>query len=278
MGGKSRSKAKKAKINLDADTKDFQEEKVNCDEDENKNLAIDGGNQALDGRDEDGQFVRWNDADSTKLSIEVFDRTLAFEQNPNSGHMSSTVWDAGIVLAKYIENERISLINKRCLEFGSGLGIGGLCLAYGGASEVTVTDVEEANSLLGRNIQINTGIDELGRHACPVLVRTHLWGSDVTESGLNPPYDIIIASDCVFSHEPSAQLIQSIRSCVSKKSIVYIATEVRDEEVYERFYNNMKEIFNVKKAPRKKLSSYVGATIPEQLEILICKPRNNLFK
>ena len=30
---------------------------------------------------------------------------------------------------------------------------------------------------------------------------------------------------------------------------------------------------SIKKVPRKKLSSYVGASIPEQLEILICKPK-----
>lgn len=52
-------------------------------------------------------------------------------------HLGLTVWDAGIVLSKYLEYQRsigkLHLRGKRCLEIGSGTGIVGLVAAALGA-------------------------------------------------------------------------------------------------------------------------------------------------
>lgn len=50
-------------------------------------------------------------------------------QDPNSQHLGTTVWDASIVLAKYLELQagkgewsRAKLKTKRCIELGAGSG------------------------------------------------------------------------------------------------------------------------------------------------------------
>jgi predicted nicotinamide N-methyase len=87
--------------------------------------------------------------------------TLRLAQDPNSEHLGTTVWDASIVLAKYLERgmrkgelSRPKVSGKRGLELGAGMGLAGLSLALLGA-DVTLTDVAEVLPLLQANYERN---------------------------------------------------------------------------------------------------------------------------
>jgi hypothetical protein len=48
-------------------------------------------------------FARWNTHFSTSVSVELFGTTLRLSQDPQSLHLGTTVWDASIVVAKWLE-------------------------------------------------------------------------------------------------------------------------------------------------------------------------------
>ncbi|KAF3701238.1 Protein-lysine methyltransferase METTL21D [Channa argus] len=85
------------------------------------------------------------------------------------GDVGFVVWDAAIVLAKYLETQQFydmsSGVNvwagKRVVELGAGTGVVGLMAATLGA-QVTVTDLEDLQSLLRVNIQQNQALISSG--------------------------------------------------------------------------------------------------------------------
>ena len=58
-----------------------------------------------------GGFERWNGHLETLVEQEVFGLTLQLAQDPSSLNLGTSVWDASIVLAKYLELVR----SKRAL-------------------------------------------------------------------------------------------------------------------------------------------------------------------
>ncbi len=48
-------------------------------------------------------FARWNTHFSTSVSVELFGTPLQLSQDPQSLHLGTTVWDASIVVAKWLE-------------------------------------------------------------------------------------------------------------------------------------------------------------------------------
>ncbi|XP_023480653.1 protein N-lysine methyltransferase METTL21D isoform X2 [Equus przewalskii] len=92
--------------------------------------------------------------------LEKRDGTELRLQQYGSGGVGCVVWDAAIVLCKYLETPGFSgegahaLSRRSVLELGSGTGAVGLMAATLGA-DVVVTDLEELQDLLKRNINMN---------------------------------------------------------------------------------------------------------------------------
>ncbi len=64
--------------------------------------------------------------------IEIFNCSLNIYQ-AYIGDVGCVVWDAALVLAKYLEQTRKEdLNNKKVLELGAGTGIVGLCCSLAG--------------------------------------------------------------------------------------------------------------------------------------------------
>ncbi|XP_014025423.1 protein N-lysine methyltransferase METTL21D isoform X1 [Salmo salar] len=108
------------------------------------------------------------------------------------GDVGCVVWDAAIVLSKYLETKTLydpcSGVNmwasKNILELGAGTGVVGLMAASLGA-QVTVTDLEDLQSLLQVNIQDNQELVSSGSieaKSVKPLVETlkHLVGPETT--------------------------------------------------------------------------------------------------
>lgn len=92
--------------------------------------------------------------------LEKRDGTVLRLQQYGSGGVGCVVWDAAIVLSKYLETPGFSgdgahaLSRRSVLELGSGTGAVGLMAATLGA-DVIVTDLEELQDLLKMNIDMN---------------------------------------------------------------------------------------------------------------------------
>ncbi|XP_019874696.1 protein N-lysine methyltransferase METTL21D isoform X2 [Aethina tumida] len=127
--------------------------------------------------------------------IDLLDKTLSFHQKIE-GDVSCVVWDASIVLAKYMEErckKNINFLkNKRVLELGAGLGCVGLTAACLGAC-VVLTDLHNALPLLELNIKCNRDVlDELNTS---IEAKTLQWGQDC-DIKFTP--DIILLADCIY--------------------------------------------------------------------------------
>lgn len=73
-----------------------------------------------------------NDTFSRNLELESCNITLTFEQQ-NLGEVNCVVWDAALVLSKYLDisaqKKNYWLKDKKVLELGSGLGCVGITAA-----------------------------------------------------------------------------------------------------------------------------------------------------
>ncbi|KAM6274562.1 protein N-lysine methyltransferase METTL21D isoform 3-T3 [Porphyrio hochstetteri] len=78
---------------------------------------------------------------------------LRLEQRA-AGGVGCVVWDAALVLAKFLETGACPLARRHVLELGAGTGAVGIMAATLGAN-VTVTDLEELQELLMVNIENN---------------------------------------------------------------------------------------------------------------------------
>ena len=84
----------------------------------------------------------------------------AFVKDPASDNLGTTIWDASVILVRYMERNpqlysRRKLEGKRVLELGAGCGaVSALCAALG-ASEVVATDARDLIPLLTLNLRRN---------------------------------------------------------------------------------------------------------------------------
>ncbi|XP_057580751.1 protein N-lysine methyltransferase METTL21D isoform X2 [Hippopotamus amphibius kiboko] len=131
--------------------------------------------------------------------LEKRDGTALRLQQGGSGSVGCVVWDAAIVLSKFLETPGFcgagarALRRRAVLELGAGTGAAGLMAATLGA-DVTVTDLEELQGLLRTNIAMN-------RHLVTGSVRARAlkWGEEIED--LPSPPDYILMADCIYYEE-----------------------------------------------------------------------------
>jgi hypothetical protein len=70
---------------------------------------------------------------------------------------------------------------------------------------------------------------------------------------LQPPFDYVLLTDCVFSVLLISDLIRTIIASSSSKTEVICCHEIRDEEANALFVSELKKQFNVKRIARNKL-------------------------
>jgi len=107
------------------------------------------------------------------------------------------------------------------IELGAGTGAVGLASALLGASSAILTDLPHLVHLLEDNVSRNS----LGISGCNVSVAPLPWGCDPKK--LNPPFDLILASDVVYQEQSIEPLIYSLRSLCGPHSRVFFANEHR---------------------------------------------------
>ncbi|XP_049804793.1 protein N-lysine methyltransferase METTL21D-like isoform X2 [Schistocerca nitens] len=139
---------------------------------------------------EGGFFVR-------KLDIGLISPLTLYQKEV--GNVSCVVWDAAIVLAKYLEVENSRnkswLKGSSVVELGAGLGCVGLTASCLGA-HVTMTDLPEIMPLMRHNIDVNRHLwTQSGGSATAEILR---WGEEVSEV---KEISLLLLADCVYYEE-----------------------------------------------------------------------------
>ncbi|CAM9468607.1 unnamed protein product [Phaeothamnion confervicola] len=221
-------------------------------------------------------FERWHTHLSTTVTIKIFGHTLSISQDPDSLDLGTTVWDASLILSKYMEvNPSLygtrKLRGKRVLELGAGCGLAGLAFALQGA-DVVMTDLPAVIPILEKNATMNVGSlnTEVLGFKPSIKVQPYCWGDPVGELADEPPWDFIVACDCVYVESLVAILVDSLERLAGKNTTVIVASEKRELDTYDLFKRRLGENFTIRRAPRKSMHRKYDH---ENSEVLICRRR-----
>nr|XP_020485783.1 protein-lysine methyltransferase METTL21D [Labrus bergylta] len=172
------------------------------------------------------------------------------------GDVGCVVWDAAIVLAKYLETKQFyepsSRVNvwadRRVLELGAGTGAVGLMAAALGA-HVTVTDLEDLQTLLRLNIQENKALIDSGSITAKVLK----WGEDVSDF-LPPPHYILMA-DCIYYEQSIVPLVESLKLLSGPETCIICCYEQRTEGINPKVERQFFELLQKTSFVRRSLQT-----------------------
>ncbi|KAJ2683320.1 Protein-lysine N-methyltransferase efm6 [Coemansia spiralis] len=141
--------------------------------------------------------------------------------------VGSTVWDTGLVLAKYLDHQtslgNLDLSGKTVLELGSGTGIVGIALGrLHPQCQVILTDKKELIPLLNRNIELNSAMSNTRAQCLDWTLPTAL---DVVP-------DLIVVSDGIWDKDLHQPLAETLARLAGSETRVLLAYETRkfDEE------------------------------------------------
>jgi predicted nicotinamide N-methyase len=187
------------------------------------------------------------------------------QQNDTLNH-GTTIWDSSIITAQYMQHllhsSSNSLNDKKCIELGSGCGLLGLVMCSMGL-QTTLTDLEYVVvNILQDNVKRNLWILNQHRHENNFLLDAQVKILDWTVTRLRPPeftppYDYIVATDCVYSLDLIHHFVRCINELANEKSLIFCGLERRDQLVTETFVNACKSGFNIIKISEKKLKKII---------------------
>ena len=185
-----------------------------------------------------------------EIDIEDETRTVKLDQR-YEGDTGVVVWDAAIVLAKYLESNTDMVRDKEVVELGSGTGAVGLCAGVLGAKQVILTDREELVEFLSHNIELNTEVTRVSALALE-------WGNNAnieTVMNMVTRVDLVLVSDCVFYEESLDDLVETMRLLSDKQTWILLTYEERDSQikhdVMKLFFEKMKSHFTWKRIPHE---------------------------
>ncbi|XP_034433282.1 protein-lysine methyltransferase METTL21D [Hippoglossus hippoglossus] len=173
------------------------------------------------------------------------------------GDVGCVVWDAAIVLAKYLETKQFHdpsrgvnvWAGRRLLELGAGTGVVGLMAATLGA-QVTVTDLEDLQTLLRVNIQENQAHISSGSITAKVLK----WGEDVSDFLPSPHY--VLMADCIYYEQSIVPLVETLKLLSGPDTCIICCYEQRTEgvnpQVERQFFELLEQHFRFEEIPSDK--------------------------
>ncbi|CAG9837341.1 unnamed protein product [Diabrotica balteata] len=182
-----------------------------------------------------------------ELDLDLQKETVLKLHQKIEGDVSCVVWDAAIILAKYLEKlyqSNHDFFKKlKIIELGAGVGCVGLTAACLGGT-VTLTDLPEAVPLLKLNVETNKSCWEQVHGYADVS--TLVWGEEV-ELKWFP--DLILLADCIYYKESIDPLFKTLKELVGSHTEILLCQEIRDtakqRECWELFIKTAKEAFSI---------------------------------
>lgn len=174
-----------------------------------------------------------------ELKLDACGHSLSIFQSPSSlntpGVTGAVMWDSGVVLGKFLEHasdaELLPLQGKKVVELGSGCGLVG-CIAALLGGQVVLTDLPDRLRLLRKNIEVNLRHGEM-RGSAKVMEFT--WGDDPDPELTEPPPDLVLGSDVIYSEEAVLDLLSALQQLSGGETTIFLAGELRNDAVLEYF-------------------------------------------
>ncbi|XP_002119296.2 protein N-lysine methyltransferase METTL21D-like [Ciona intestinalis] len=192
-------------------------------------------------------FVRTVDVARNETEL-----TLSIHQVEH-GDVGCVVWDAALVLLKYLATPsgRKYVQNKCVIELGAGTGVVGLSADIVGASKVILTDLPHILPLIDHNIKENTNI--LAHSKAEISGSTLRWGNttDIKNILRKHLIDCVLISDCVYYEDGLDNLIETIIIILNSNpsATVLCSYEKRDTgnkiELLNKFLTALQDELNV---------------------------------
>lgn len=167
-------------------------------------------------------------------NFEFAGRTLTVFQDWNDVGVAAVVWDAAIVLGRYLEKIAAQLQGKKVIELGAGTGVVGIVASFLGGN-VTITDRKMALNITRMNVEGN-----LGEEQNSVEIKELEWGQNV--SSFSPPYDFILGADIVYIEETFPDLLKTMQDLCDENSVVLLSCKIRYDRD-KRFFELLSKYF-----------------------------------
>ncbi|KAK4770178.1 hypothetical protein SAY87_030710 [Trapa incisa] len=219
--------------------------------------------------------------DSPVIELRVRDKLLALHQDNGSMHVGTSVWPCSLVLVKFAErwahssdpNPYAALLdfrNKRGIELGTGCGVAGMGLFLLGLYDVVLTDIPPVMPALKHNLKRNK--PALGK----ALKTTVLcWNNPDQIKALNPPFDVVFATDVVYIEESVRHLLSAMATLVKPEGVVLLGYQVRSPEADKLFWELCDEAFHKEKVPHEHLHPDYAY---EEADVFILRKKQNETK
>ena len=191
-------------------------------------------------------------------SFEFGGRTLTIFQNWNDVGVAAVVWDAAIVLGRYLEKIAAQLHGKKVIELGAGTGFAGIVASLLGGN-VTITDRKMALNVTRMNVEGNLGKDQDS-----VEIKELEWGQDVLS--FSPPFDFVLGADIVYIEETFSDLLKTLQDLCDENSVVLMSCKIRYDRD-KRFFELLSKHF-----------SYETVLYEQELDIVVYQAKKIKFK
>jgi predicted nicotinamide N-methyase len=173
---------------------------------------------------------------------------------------SNPLATGAIVLAKYLEKKYGNgkgsgddFKGKKVLEIGSGTGVAGIvCAQFWNGAEFTLTDQKQVLELIEENVRRNSErIPALKEH---VKVQELDWGGSTDHLSPSPPYDWIIACECVAPIFRLDLLLETLKMVTGAQTTILMAYEHRHDSCRVNFFQKAEEFgFKFERIPESEL-------------------------
>lgn len=148
--------------------------------------------------------------------------------------MSSTPPDGTLAMTEMMKSTKVR--RRKVLELGAGCGIVGVAFAQLVKCDMLLTDLEDAQEILGSNIRLAT------LAAGSTIQAQNLdWETGLDDSS-NANFDLILVSDCIYNPESSLHLVKTLRELALRAPHVLILVGFkRRHEADTIFFERMQD-------------------------------------
>ena len=173
-------------------------------------------------------------------------------QKQVDGDTGRTVWDASVVLSKFLEHTSLTssdfkLTGKRIIELGAGTGLAGLSAAVLGA-HVVISDLRYCLADIKRNLEA-TNVPSPGS----AIVRELDWlkPDAFFDNEMNGQFDFVLAADVVWLDHLVTPLVSLLKMLLHRHADLQFvfAHQTRSEQTDVIFFGQLQKVFHVRQIP-----------------------------
>ncbi|XP_060690397.1 EEF1A lysine methyltransferase 3-like [Hemiscyllium ocellatum] len=148
------------------------------------------------------------------------------------------VWNAGLGLCQYFEEQKMDFSHKKVIELGAGTGILSILTVLLGG-DVTITD----NPQLLQQIELNVSANIPSSMKSRVQIRALSWGLD--ESQFPSDYDYILGGDIVYNRSSLPLILKTLQHLCNESTVIYFASTMSiSRELITSSYRTLFQYFD----------------------------------